>query len=91
MRAGRRKRDPSGRASPVCVDVYDIQMDERVRPRVAFVFGQIEPNASARHRNKQWEAELELMLSLVTEAQRAVMIRSADGSCDHANHAAAAG
>lgn len=65
-----------------CVDVHDIQMDERVRPRVTFVFREIKPNASARNRYKQWEAWLELMLPLLTEAQSFIPRHRAAGVLD---------
>jgi hypothetical protein len=54
------------------VDVPDIQMDERVWSRVAPMFGEIEPNASAADRNEQREARLELMLPLFLEAESLV-------------------
>src|SRR5437588_7706532 len=47
-------------------------MDERVRPRVAFVFGEIDPNASTSNRNEQREARFELVHPLFTEAHSLV-------------------
>src|SRR5215208_5326198 len=38
------------------VDVVDVQVDERVGPCVSFMLGEIEPNASACHRNERWKA-----------------------------------
>jgi hypothetical protein len=51
------------------VDVTDVQVDEGVGPCVSLVLREIDPNASAYHRNKRWKARLELMLPLLQESE----------------------
>ena len=51
------------------VDVIDVKVDERVRPRVTRMFGEIRAGTSSRHRNKPRQARLELMLPLLAEAE----------------------
>jgi hypothetical protein len=64
------------------INVPDIQMDERVRPRVALVFGEIEPQTSAGNRDEQREAGLELMLPLFAEVQSFVPRHGTGGVLD---------
>ena len=54
------------------VDVMDVQVDEGVGPCITFVLREVEPNASARHRNEPWKPRLELMVPLFGESESLV-------------------
>ena len=54
------------------VDVGDVQVHQRVGTRVALVFGEIEPHASARDAHEPGEPGLELVLPLLLEAEARV-------------------
>jgi len=64
------------------VDILDIQVDERVWSSVTFVFGQIEPDMPARHRDEHRETRLELMVPLFLESQPLVPRDSPTGVLD---------
>jgi hypothetical protein len=51
------------------VDVIDVQVDKGVGPCVTLVFREIEPNASAGHRDEPGKPRLELMLPLLQESE----------------------
>ena len=50
-------------------DVGDVEVDERVRTRVAFVLGEVEADLTARNRNEPRESWFELMLPFLLEAE----------------------
>jgi len=54
------------------VDVPDVEVDQGVRPGVARVLGEVEPDIPARHRDEPGKARLELMLPLLHEAETPV-------------------
>src|SRR5438067_3901100 len=51
------------------IDALDVEMDQRVRPGVAFVLREVEPNAPACHGNEPGKVGLELMLPLLLETE----------------------
>jgi hypothetical protein len=52
------------------VDVPDVEVDQGVRPGVARVLGEVEPDIPARDRDEPGKARLELMLPLLTKPRR---------------------
>ena len=64
------------------VDVVDVQVNKGVGPCVSLVLREIEPNASACHRNEQWKARLELMFPLPLETEPLVPGDSPSGDLD---------
>ena len=59
------------------IDVPDIEMNQRVRPGIALVLGEVQPDVSARHRDKPGEAGLELMLPLLRKPESLIPSHSA--------------
>jgi hypothetical protein len=64
------------------VDVIDVQVNKGVGPCVSLVLREIEPNASACHRNEPRKARLELMLPLLLETESLVPGDSPSGVLD---------
>ena len=64
------------------VDVLDVQVDERVRARVALVLGEVEPNLTAGDGEEPREARLELVLPFLVEAEPLVPGDGAAGVLD---------
>jgi hypothetical protein len=64
------------------VDVVDVQVNEGVGPCVSLVLREIDPNASACHRNERGKAWLELMLPLPLETESLVPGDSPSGVLD---------
>src|SRR5262249_20875266 len=54
------------------IDVSDIEVDQGVRPGIALVLREIEPDGPASHRNEPGKARLELMLPFLDEPEAPV-------------------
>ena len=67
------------------VDVAYVQMNERVGTSVAFVFGEVEPDASSRHGDEPRKPRLELVLPLLVESESLVPGDSPSGVLDVQN------
>src|SRR5215210_755968 len=64
------------------VDVFDVEVNQGVRPRIALVFRQVDPNVAARYGDKPREARLKLVRPLLTEPQALIPHDSPIGVLD---------